>query len=345
MNSHRDILLFAALAIAWGTAFSAIEIGMATLPPILFAALRFDIAASLFVAAVAVLGLEWRPQTRADWTTIAIGGGLLVGGHFAFLFLGQSYVSSAVAAIVLSLTPIVTPPLALALLPLERLRAPAVAGLGFGLAGIVVIAASGGSLDGHAIGVALLLGSSLSFAIGSVLLERTQGTLPVVSLQTWAMVVGAAVLHGLSVAHPGEGFAAATLTPTTAGALAYLGVVSTAGGFLAYFVLLERVGATELSLVSYASPAVAALTGWVVLGESITLATVAGFALIVVGFTCCKLEALWRTLGPAVGYGPRRPGIADDADGIVVGRNVYLPDSSGDAESLAGTGRIASSAD
>ena len=339
MTSQRDVLLFAALAIAWGTAYGAIEIGLETLPPLLFAALRFDVAALLFVAVVGVLGLEWRPTRWTDWAAIGAAGSFMIGGHFAFLFLGQSYVSSAVSAIVLSLTPIVTPPLALAVLPRERIRAPVVVGLGLGLGGIALIATAGGSLGGRAVGVALLFASAVSLALGSVLVERLEGTLPAMSFQTWAMVVGAGILHALSAVHPGESVAALAPEPSMIGALAYLGVVSTAGGFLAYFTLLERVGATEVSLVSYASPVVATLVGWALLGESITAATVVGFALIVAGFALCKIETLWRTVGPAVGYGPRRS--TGDRDGVVVDGNVYVPDPSAERR----TRGVASSAD
>ncbi|WP_265109331.1 DMT family transporter [Halosolutus halophilus] len=324
MTAQRDLLLFVALAIGWGTAFGAIEVGLATLPPILFAALRLDVATLLFVGAIAVLGLEWRPRTRGDVTSIVVAGGLMVGAHYGLLFLGQSYVSSAVAAIVLSLTPIVTPPLAIALLPQERLRAPAVVGLFVALVGVVVIAVSGGSLDGQVVGVALLFGAAFVFALGSVLTERTQGTLSVISLQTWAMAVGGGILHGLSYAHPGETVPATATawTPATIAALAYLAVVATAGGFLAYFVLLQRVGASQLSLVNYATPVVASLVGWALLGESITLATIGGFGLIVLGFALCQLTTLWRLATPIAGYGPRRRSTA--ANGVVVGGNVYV---------------------
>ncbi|MDJ1432646.1 DMT family transporter [Halostagnicola sp. A-GB9-2] len=322
MNSQRDILLFAALALAWGTAFSAIEIGLTSLPPILFAAFRLDVATLLFVAVVAVLGLEWRPRTRADVIAITVGGVLLVGAHYGLLFVGQLYVSSAVAAIVLSLTPIVTPPIALALLPSERIRPPAAVGLMLGLVGVVVIALSGGSIGGQALGVGLLFGSAISIAIGSVVLERTRGTLPVVSLQTWAMGVGALTLHGLSGLHPGERFVTSAFTTEIVAALAYLGVVSTAGGFLAYFVLLERVGATELSLVNYTSPVIAAVFGWLLLGESITVATIAGFGLIVLGFTLCKIDSLWKLVRPIVEDGYTRPSVP--TNGFVVRRNPYV---------------------
>ncbi|AHG00527.1 transporter [Halostagnicola larsenii XH-48] len=321
MNSQRNILLFAALALAWGTAFSAIEIGLGSLPPILFAAFRLDVATALFVILTAVLGLEWRPQTRADVISIATGGVLLVGAHYGLLFVGQLYVSSAVAAIVLSLTPIVTPPIALAVLPRERIRPPAAVGLVLGLLGVVVIAISGGSVGGQALGVGLLFGSALSIAVGSVVLERTRSTLSIIPLQTWAMGVGGLMLHGLSALHPGESVLAATFTSDVVAALAYLGVVSTAGGFLAYFILLERVGATELSLVNYTSPVIAAVFGWLLLGESITVATVAGFALIVFGFTLCKIDSLWKLVRPVVEDGTRRP---VPADGFVVQKNPYV---------------------
>ncbi|WP_290809982.1 EamA family transporter, partial [Halovivax sp.] len=200
MTVRKDVLLFGALALVWGTSFAAIEVGLASLPPILFAALRFDVAAALFAGGVLALGLEWRPRTTVDWTLIGVGAGLVVGAHFGLLFLGQSYVSSGVAAIVLSLTPIVTPPLAIVLLGGQRLRAPSVVGLGLGLAGVVVIALSGGAVGGRALGVGLLFGSAVAFALGSVLTERLapRGTLSLVSLQAWSMAGGALVLHAIS---------------------------------------------------------------------------------------------------------------------------------------------------
>ena len=321
MTDSRNVLLFAGLALVWGTSFAAIEVGLATLPPILFAALRFDLAALLFAIAVATLGLHWRPRTSGDWLSIAVGGFVFIGAHFALLFLGQSYVSSGVAAIVISLTPIVTPPLALTLLPRERIRPPAVIGLLLGLVGVVVIALGGGSLEGQLLGVGLLVGSALAFALGSVLTERLQGTLPIVSLQAWSMALGAVTLHGLSFAHPTEPVAGAVLTTEAIVALAYLAIVATGGGFFVYFLLLERIGSTELSLVNYAVPVVAAIVGWAALGETLTAGTVAGFALILLGFALCKLGALWKTAAPVVGYGPYRP---RDVDGVVVAGNVYL---------------------
>ncbi|MFU8866947.1 DMT family transporter [Natronococcus sp.] len=296
MKNGRDITLFGTLAVVWGSGFTAIEIGLESLPPVLFAALRFDVAALAFFALIVASGARWRPQTRDDVALVLTTGVLLVGVHFALLFVGQSYVTSAVAAIVLSVAPIVTPAFALKLLPNQRIRATDVLGLLVGLTGVVAIATAGGSFGGRLIGIALLLGAALSFALGSVLTQRFTRTLPLVSLQAWAMLVGAATLHVTSLVHPAESALGLELTAPALAAVAYLGLVSTVGGFLLYFTLLDRIGATNSGLVSYATPIVAAVFGAALLGEPITATMAAGFALILAGFALFQIRPLWRLL-------------------------------------------------
>ncbi|AGB37250.1 DMT family transporter [Natronococcus occultus] len=294
MTNTRDVLLFGLLAIVWGSGFTAIEIGLDSLPPLLFAAFRFDAAALVFFALVVASRARWWPRNRDDVWLVLTTGILLIGVHFALLFLGQEYVSSSVAAIVLSFAPIVTPAIALAVLPAHRVRATDVLGLSIGFVGVVAIAAAGGSLGGRLAGVALLLGAAIVFALGSVLTQRFSRTLPLVSLQAWSMLVGAGILHAASLAHPMETLSTVDWNGSALAAIAYLGVVSTVGGFLLYFSLLERVGPTNASLVSYATPVVAAVFGAALLGEAITAAMVVGFGLIAVGFALCQIRPLWR---------------------------------------------------
>ncbi|MDG5820458.1 DMT family transporter [Natronococcus sp. A-GB7] len=294
MTNTRDVLLFGLLAVVWGSGFTAIEIGLDSLPPLLFAAFRFDAAAVVFFALVVASGARWRPGSRDDVWLVLTTGVLLVGVHFALLFLGQSYVTSAVAAIVLSVAPIVTPAFALKLLPNQRIRATDVLGLLVGLTGVITIAAAGGSFGGRLVGVALLLGAALSFALGSVLAQRFTRTLPLVSLQAWAMLVGAVTLHATSLVHPAESALDLEWTGPALASVAYLGLVSTVGGFLLYFTLLDRIGATNSGLVSYATPIVAAVFGAALLGEPITTTMAFGFALILAGFALFQIRPLWR---------------------------------------------------
>jgi len=319
----RNVGAFLALAVVWGSSFVAIEVGLSSLPPVLFAALRYDVAAVVVLAYAAYTADRWVPRTATEWKLVGVGGTLIVGLHFALLFIGQQYVASAIAAIVLSLIPVVTPLFAYLLLPGENLSRTGVVGVLLGLLGVAIVAQpSPSSLDGQLVGVGTLFLSAASFALGTVLTRRFTVALPGVPTQAWMMGVGAVVLHAVS-ALIGESVASATWTPTVVAGLLYLAVIAGAGGLMIYFDLLERLGPNETSLVNYVTPAVAAVVGWVALGETITATTVAGFGVIVCGFAVLKLESV-RSLVESTDPATNR---ASGGGTVVVDGNVYLKDA------------------
>ena len=327
ISKFRNIGLFALVTAVWGTSFPAINVGLESLPPLLFAAVRYDIAAVLLFGYVVVAGYRWRPTTYEDWLLILVGGVLLIGGHFALLFTGQQYVTGGVASIVLSLTPVVTPVFAIAMLPDERLGPLGVLGVGLGLLGVVIVAQPGGELGGgrQLYGIGLLVASALSFAFGAVLTVRLRTTMSMVPLQAWMMAVGALFLHATSALHPNEGFASAQWTPEALLAVVFLAVFASALGYLAYFDLQERVGPIETSLVNYATPIVATGSGWALLGEPVTEATVVGFAVIALGFWLCKWWTFRWKVSDLVDR-IRYPRAFRSSDTVVVGGKVYYRD-------------------
>lgn len=327
LSKFRNVGLFVLVTFVWGTSFPAINVGLESLPPLLFAALRYDIAAVLLFGYVAVAGYRWRPTTYDDWLLILVGGVLLIGAHFALLFTGQQYVTGGVASIVLSLTPVVTPVFAIALLPDERLGPLGVLGVGLGLLGVTIVAQPGGELGGgdQLYGIGLLVASAMSFASGAVLAVRLRTTLPMVPLQAWMMAVGALFLHATSALHPGEGLASANWSAEAVGAVVFLAVCASAIGYLAYFDLQERVGPIETSLVNYATPIVATASGWALLGEPITEATVMGFAVIALGFWLCKWTTFRWKLSDLVDR-VRYPAAFRSPDTVVVGGKIYYRD-------------------
>ena len=96
---------------------------------------------------------------------------------------------------------------------------------------------------------------------------------------------------------PTPGFEAIEWTTPALLGLAYLALIAGAGGYLLYFVLLDRIGPVEVNLIGYAAPVFAAIGGWVVLGETIALRTVLGFVVITAGFVLVNHEALAAELG------------------------------------------------
>lgn len=326
MSNRRNTALFVLLAAIWGSAYIGIKTGLSVLPPVLFAALRYDIASLVLVAYAATAGHRLRPKTRGDWAYIAVGGVLVVGLHFAFLFAGQQYVTPAVASVVLSLTPVLTPLFALALLSDERLPKHGVFGIALGLLGVGIVAnPDPTALGAQAQGVGLLLCAAGAFALGTVLIRRIDTTtLPTASGQGWSMLVGAGVLHAISFALPTESLGSLAAVPTVAPALVYLAVVCSAGGFLVYFELVDNVGPNEATLVNYVVPLFAALFGLAFRGDPITPTAVAGFSVVLAGVALLK----WNVYGPfVVGHVKRQvggPRVRRAPDGVVVNGNVYL---------------------
>ncbi|TKX60266.1 DMT family transporter [Halorubrum sp. SS7] len=293
MSRYRTAGRFLLLCAVWGTAFMATDVGLADLPAVPFAAVRFDVAAALLFGGVLASGTDARPRTRDDYVYVLVGGALIIGAHHAFLFAGQRYVTGAVAAVLLGLVPVVTPALTRLASTDADVTAGTAVGVALGFVGVVVIAdPDPANLADSVLGVALVLASALAFAVAAVVTHSRSPSMPFVATQAWMMAVGAAVLHAAVLAVPGQSFATAAWTPSALGAVAYLSAVAGVGGFLLYFSLLDDLGPVEMSFIEYVIPVFAALAGWLVLGQAVTAATVVGFAFILAGFVAAKWRAL-----------------------------------------------------
>ena len=299
MRSSRNAGLFLLLSLFWGSSFMAIRVGLEYIPPVLFAAIRYDIAAAIMLAYAAYVTDDWRPRGRTDWVAIGVSGLLIIALYNAFLFVGQQAVTSGVAAILIALNPILATGFSRALLPDERLTVVGIVGLGLGLVGVGFVAnpTATGFVGAELVYPGFVLAAAVCVALGSVLVQRVDSDISTEGMVAWSTAVGALLLHVLSAGLPTESPAAVVLTIEALLAVGYLAVFASAVGYFIYFDLLGRLGAIEINLVSYAVPVFAALSGWVVLGETLAASAVAGFLLIFVGFVVIKREAIRDELG------------------------------------------------
>lgn len=297
MSRLSATALFAVLATMWGLSFPAISVGLEYLPPLLFAAFRYDTAAVLLLGYAVVTTDSWRPVGRNNLDAILGGGVFLVAGN-GLLFIGQQTVPSGVAAILQALVPIFTALWTLGLLG-ERLSAVGAVGIlvGFLGVGLIVQPDPNNLLAGDTVGRLIIVGQVVSVSLGGVLVERAAPSMERVAMTGWSMLLGGILLH-LGSLGTGETATAAALAPTAVGAVVYLGVFSTALAFLIFFSIVSQRGAFEASLVAYLVPIVATVAGVFVLGETIGLLTILGFLVVFVGFALLKRHALVE-LAPA----------------------------------------------
>lgn len=312
MSERRSALLFLLLAAVWGTSFMAIKAGLEAFPPVLFAALRYDLAAVLMLGYAAVTCDYWLPRTRSDWLTLVVEGVLIIALYNAFLFVGETGVTSGVAAILVGMSPILSTVFSRLFLPDQRLTAVGTIGLLLGFVGVAMVARpkSSNLLGSEAIWPGLVLLAAASVALGSVLVQRLDGDISPEGMVAWSNVLGAVLLHAISLGLPSESFADAQFSVDGVAALVYLAVFASAIGYVVYFDLLARLGAIEINLVSYAAPIFAAVSGWLVLDETLELLDVAGFVVIFTGFVLLKRQALATELSP----------VLDRVEGLLPGR-------------------------
>ncbi|WP_231189591.1 DMT family transporter [Haladaptatus sp. DYF46] len=140
MSTYRNGGLFLLLSILWGIAFMAIKAGLEFMPPVLFAAIRYDIAGIIMLGYAVAATEYWRPRTRTDWLTILVGATFVIAFYNAFLFIGEQGVTSGVAAIFVAVNPILATGFSRVFLPGERLTPVATIGLGLCSVGVGLVA-------------------------------------------------------------------------------------------------------------------------------------------------------------------------------------------------------------
>lgn len=302
MQAYRNAALFVVLSVLWGTAFMVIKAGLEFIPPVLFAALRYDIAGVIMLVYAVMVTDYWRPRSRADWVTVGVGAVLIIALYNAFLFVGEQGVTSGVAAILVAMNPILATGFSRVFLADERLSVVGLVGLLLGFIGValVVNVDPGNLLTSELVWPGLVLLAAASIAFGSVLVQRIGAGISTEGMVAWSCAIGAVLLHVISMGVLRESFSDVEVSVGAVFAVVYLAVFASAVGYFIYFDLLDRLGSIEINLVSYANPVPAGIAGWLALNEGLTLNSVVGFVLIFAGFGLMKRHALlaeFKSLG------------------------------------------------
>ena len=231
---------------------------------------RFAIAGALLAAVMLASRRAW-PRGRALAVAIGMGGVGYVGQSILY-FTALRHASAGLVALLLYAYPVIVTLLAAAFLhePLTRRRAVLLA---VGFAGIALTVGGG---DGAALGFALGLAAALVYSVYIVVGARELRAVDPVAASTVICLSAAATLLAASLARE------PVLPEAPAGwaAIAAIAVVSTAVAILAFFAGLKRVGAANASMLSTLEPVVTVALAWLLLGETLSAAQVAGGAVV-----------------------------------------------------------------
>ena len=279
---HADLLLIG-VTLIWGATFVVVQQAVSQLPPMLFLALRFDLATVLLV--LATLPRLLRRSTWRAW-----GAGALVG---CFLFAGYAFqtiglflhVPAGRAAFITGLFVVLAP-----LISIWWLRNPptlaAWAGVATATLGLALLSLSG-EFTVH-LGELLVLLCAISFALHLVAVARYSGPHDPIVLTVAQIGVAALLNHVAAFAH-GDHLPVAGISSYVWFALLLTGVGATAIAYLLQNVLQPFTTATHTALIFTMEPVFGALFGWLLAGEALGLRGYLGGALIIAGMLLAEL--------------------------------------------------------
>ena len=280
----RELAAYLVFSALWSGNWLVIRIGLADLPPFLFAGLRLALASALLAAVV--LGRQRGPVSRREARFIALIGFLQIGVSYACVFTAEQWIESGLAALLFATFALWVGIFANAALPDEPLTRRAVGAALLGMAGVAVIQgpAVGRALAGRpgpvAAGGALMLVSSLVSAWSVVLIKKHLKRVPALtSVLGQSVVAGVALLSAAALFERG---ASPRFTPVALGAVLYLGVIGTLT-FVGTQWLVPRVPAAVVGSFPFLNTLLALVWGSLLGGERLTGRVAAGGALILAG--------------------------------------------------------------
>ena len=279
-----DWLLLLVLALIWGGAFFFIGVAVRHVPPLTYVWLRLTIGAAGLWAWLMIRG-ERVALPRQVWGSILLLALLNNALPFALFGWSQTHIASCLASILNATTPIWGVVVAHVLTRDERLTPRKFAGVLLGFGGVAVMIGPSllTNLGSSALAQLACVAASLSYALAAVWARRFKrlGISPL-SVTTGQLTAGALVMLpvSLSVDQPWT----RAVPPLSAwAAIVALALLCTALGYVLYFRLIDRAGATNALLVTLLVPPVAILLGGLFLGETLAPQDFAGLALIALG--------------------------------------------------------------
>lgn len=283
----RILAAYATIYLVWGSTFLVIRLGVRSLPPMLFTGGRFLFAGAL-LATIAVLLRDRFPGTRAEWRYMLAFSLLMITFSSGLSTIALKHLPSNEGALLSAGSALWIAWLG-ALGPKgHKLSLRGNLGLLCGLAGVALLVwPRGTTLSGHFGWQSLVLIGSLSWAIGTVLYRNAALRVGPVALNavmmmlggTWLLLAGAATGEVPEWRWRADGLAA----------MAYLAVFGSALAYTAYTWLLKHSPADRVGTFAYVNPAIAAVLGWVVLGEVLAPTQIAGMVVVLVGVALVTL--------------------------------------------------------
>jgi len=274
--------IFLSLAASiWGAMYVVVKVVVEVVPPLELVWMRYLIA----VIALGIIGIMMRQSwkiAKKDWLIIFLVG--LIGNTISIVTqeMGTMLSTAQMGAIITATTPAFMVVFARLILKenitLKKCLSIALATIGVG------IVVGNGQIDvTQQLGGLYLLLAALTWALMSVFVKKVPSHYSQIVVTTYTSMIAVLLLTPFVLPRLKNLDLASVLQPTISGGLLYLGIISTAGGFLLWNKGLQLMNASSGGLFFFFQPIVGTFLGWLLLGETIGLSFWIGSLLIFSG--------------------------------------------------------------
>jgi drug/metabolite transporter (DMT)-like permease len=273
---------YLALGLVWGCSFIFIKLGLEFLTPYGVAFVRCALGAITLLIVVKLMKIDL-PKEKSTWYKLWIVAMLLnvvPGILFAY---AELHVTSVLAGIINATTPLATLIVMLIAFREEKLKAEQVYGLIIGGLGVmVVLGIWQGIGDNQLTGVIALLIAVTCYGISFPYSKRNiipLGLKPEAAATTQLIMAAITLLPFYLY----DGISQDNYRPANIFAMLALGILGSGFAYIWNFSTIAAAGSSIASSVTYLTPVVAVLVGWLFLGEVIVWYEPVGALLVILG--------------------------------------------------------------
>ena len=273
---------YLALGTVWGCSFIFIELGLEFLTPFGVAFIRCALGAITLLIFTKIRKVDL-PADRKIWQKLWVVAMLLnviPGVLFAF---AQQYVTSVLASIINAGTPLMTLVFMLIVFREEKLKPEQIIGLLIGALGVLTVVGVWKDLgDNQLVGVIALLiaiscyGASYPYSTRNVIPLKLKPE----ALATGQLIMAAVTLLPFFIIN---GISTDFYRLQSVIAMLCLGIFGSGFAYIWNFAITAAAGSAIASTVTYLTPVVAVIVGFLYLGEVIVWHEIVGALIVIVG--------------------------------------------------------------
>lgn len=285
------MLALFAINVFWGGSFVANAIALRSIGPIEIASLRFFLAAPLLL----VIAYLWKGKSiliidKKDLGTLFIMALTGVTIQYIIQVSAQDYTTATNASLLINTSVFFIIFLSAAFLK-ERLTAWRIIGPLIGFAGVALLVSKGTlsfDVGGGTTGDLLILASAFLWAVYSIYSKRLASRYHTLTILNYVFIIGAIGLIPFYLLTP---HAPLTNLPLDAAAsILFLALFCSIIAYLVYNMALEKMDASSVALYIYFVPLSTIVLAWLILGESMTIASIGGGLMVLLGMYLAEIE-------------------------------------------------------